>query len=275
MKNLQLVSTGAGVRQRRDPASKDTSHLKAAFNARAGRSDPLHTQLRQSILALLAEGHWSPGDKLPAERNISDELAISLGTVQKTLASLAADGVLVRKHGYGTFVTGDATQSTRLIHFRFVGEDGSSIAPVYAEAIDRKLVRERGVWSQFLTESRSVILITRRINVAHEFDCISDFYVDADEFAPIMKLPMEQLHKIIIREFIASEYNSPTINISQNIASGPLPERVRRLLKLGVASSGMTLNVKSWTHGVKPISFQQIFIPAGVRPLEIPTPRLK
>lgn len=275
MKNLRLISSGSGTRQRRDSTRTDASHLKAAFIARSDRREPLHTQLRQSILEVLANGLWSPGDKLPAERYIADELEVSLGTVQKTLASLSVDGVLVRKHGYGTFVTGDATQSTRLIHFRFVGEDGSSIAPVYAEAIDRKLVRERGVWSQFLTDSRSVILITRRINVAHEFDCISDFYVDAEEYAPIMKLPMEQLHKIIIREFIASEYNSPTINISQNIACGPLPDRARRLLKLGAASAGMTLNVRSWTHGAKPISFQQIFIPAGVRPLEIPTPRLK
>ncbi|HMT21324.1 MAG TPA: hypothetical protein PKE20_08790, partial [Promineifilum sp.] len=170
---------------------------------------------------------------------------------------------------------GDATQSTRLIHFRFAGADGSSIAPVYVEAIDRRIVRERGPWAQFLSASRSVIMISRRVNVAHEFDCISDFYVDADEFALIMKLPMEQLHKTIIREFIASEYNMPTINISQNIACGPLPERVRGLLKLGRGSVGMTLNVRSWTYGEKPISFQQIFIPSGTRPLEIPTPRLK
>lgn len=275
MKNLHSDIQRESPRRRSEPSRKDASRLKVAFGLRAGHGDPIHMQLRQSILSVLADGHWSPGDKLPAERDIADELSISLGTVQKTLASLAADGVLVRKHGHGTFVTGDASQSTRLIHFRFVGEDGSSIAPVYAEAIDRKIVRERGAWSQFLTDSRSVILITRRINVAHEFDCISDFYVDADEFASVMKLPLEQLHKITIREFIASEFNSPTINISQNISCGALPERARGLMKLGRSSIGMTLNVRSWTHGSKPISFQQIFIPAGVRPLEIPTPRLK
>jgi DNA-binding GntR family transcriptional regulator len=275
VKNSQPSIVGPDVRLRREPIARDASRLKVAFDDQIERRDPLHLRLRRSLLAIIAEGHWSPGDKLPAERDIADELSISLGTVQKTLTSLAADGVLVRKHGYGTFVTGDATQSTRLIHFRFVGEDGESIAPVYAEAIDRKIVRERGVWSQFLNNSRSVILITRRINVADEFDCISDFYVDADEFAPIMKLPLEQLHKITIRELIASEYNAPTIKISQNISCGSLPERSRALLKLGRASAGMTLNVRSWTHGAKPISFQQIFIPAGVRPLEIPTPRLK
>ena len=46
-------------------------------------------------------------------------------------------------------------------------------------------------------------------------------------------------------------------------------------LPTDAASVGMTLNVRSWTYGEKPISFQQIFIPSGTRPLEIPTPRLK
>ena len=254
---------------------KEPSRLKRAFETYSSNREPLHLQIRKSILDILAQGYWSPGDKLPAERDIADDLGISLGTVQKTLIALAADGVLVRKHGHGTFVAGDATQSARLIHFRFEGEDGTSIAPVYAEAIERRIVRERGAWSQFLTDSRSVIMITRRVNVADEFDCISDFYIDADDFSPLMDMPLEQLHKIIIREFIASNFNAPTINVTQSIACGTLPERVCTLLKANTSNIGMVLTVRSWTHGDRPIAFQKIFIPAGARPLEIPTPRLR
>jgi len=260
----------AGKGHKREP-----SRLWRAFDACSNKREPLHLRLRKSIFDVLAEGYWSPGDKLPAERDMADDLGISLGTVQKTLLALAADGVLVRKHGHGTFVAGDATQSTRLIHFRFEGEDGTSIAPVYAEAIERRIVRERGAWSQFLTGSRSVIMITRRVSVADEFDCISDFYIDADDFSPLMDLPLEQLHKIIIREFIASNFNAPTINVAQSICCGSLPERICVLLKADKSSIGMTLTVRSWTHGDRPIAFQKIFIPAGARPLEIPTPRLR
>lgn len=276
MKDAQVVGRSvAPTSSSSSEKAKTASPLTRAYERRAGDREPLHLRLRLSILEMLSEGVWSAGDRLPAERDIAQEVGLSLGTVQKTLAALATDGVLVRRHGHGTFVTGDATQSSQLIHFRFTGDDGHSISPVYAEAIERKIVRERGVWSQFLTDSKSTILITRRINVAEEFDCISDYYIDADRFMPVMKMPFEQLHRTIIRYVIARDFNAPTLSISQNIVSGSFPQRIKHLLKRGRASEfGMTLTVRSRTHGDAPISFQQIFIPSDARPLEMPTPRL-
>lgn len=256
------------------PERKMLTPLARAYARRAGDREPLHLRMRLAILDVLAQGGWSAGDKLTAERDIANEVGLSLGTVQKTLAALAADGILVRRHGHGTFVAGDATQSSQLLHFRFEGDDGRSIAPVYAEAIHRKIVRARGAWSKFLTESESVILITRRINVADEFDCISDFYLDAERFKPIMKMPLERLHRTIIRNFIAKDFNAPTLSISQSIVSEPFSGRIKRLLGDGPASkAGMSLEVRSRTHGDMPISFQQIFIPSNARPLEIPNAR--
>ena len=145
------------------------------------------------------------------------------------------------------------TQSSQLLHFRF-GDDGRSIAPVYAEAIDRKIVRARGAWSKFLTESEAAILITRRINVADEFDCISDFYLDAERFKMIMKMPIEKLHRTIIRNFIAKEFNAPTLSISQ-LRRGASDRQL--LSGNGIEVGKVELDR---THEDVPISFQQIFI---------------
>ena len=272
LQSLQKAKEGIASEKRKTVAP---TLLARAYAQRAGDREPLHLRMRLAILDALAQGAWSAGDKLPAERDIASEVGLSLGTVQKTLSALAVDGVLVRRHGHGTFVAGDMTQSSQLLHFRFVGDDGRSIAPVYAEAIDRKIVRARGAWSKFLTESEAAILITRRINVADEFDCISDFYLDAERFKMIMKMPIEKLHRTIIRNFIAKEFNAPTLSISQNIASGPFSERIRQLLSGGPESKvGMRLELRSRTHGDVPISFQQIFIPSNASPLEMPNARV-
>jgi GntR family transcriptional regulator len=271
MRTHQVVAPSAT--EMAEDKSKAASPLVRAYARRAGDREPLHLRLRLAILEMLSEGVWSAGDKLPAERDLANDVGLSLGTVQKTLAALATDGVFVRRHGHGTFVAGDAAQSRQLIHFRFVGDDGHSIAPVYAEAIERKIVKTRGVWSQFLAESQSTILITRRINVADEFDCISDYYIDSERFMPVMKIPFEQLHRTTIRHLIARDFNAPALSISQSIVAGAFPQRIKHLLR--GTELGMTLTVRSCTHNDAPISFQQIFIPANARPLCMPNPRLK
>ena len=274
LSDFKIVGT-EGIFRSANGQTEVSSALVRAYQAGAILRQPLHLRFRSAILTILADGIWSPGDKLPAERDLAEEIGISLGTVQKTLNALAIDGVLVRRHGHGTFVAGDATQASQLAHFRFEGTDGHSIAPVYAEAVDRRIVRERGLWAQFLQDSKAAILITRRINVADEFDCISDFYVDADRFGYIMDMPIEKLHRTVIRHFIAREFDAPTLFATQSVIAGPFSERIRRLLKAGAGSDmGLILQIRSRTHGDAPISFQQIFIPSTARPLALPSPRL-
>ncbi len=44
-----------------------------------------------------------PGEVLPSERNLSEELGVSRPTLRAAMSDLAKDGLLVREHGRGTF----------------------------------------------------------------------------------------------------------------------------------------------------------------------------
>lgn len=251
--------------------------LRVAIGDPEYAEEPRHIRLRTALLDALARGDWSPGDKLPSEGDISDIVGLSLGTVQKVLTRLASEQVLVRRHGHGTFVTGDSSQSSRLMHFRFIGDDDTAVMPVYAEAIDRKVIRGKGPWSEFLRESTEFIRIRRRINVADEFDCVSDFYIDANRFRPLLDTPFEELHRVTIRSLLANRFNAPTFSFSQRVYAARFPMTIAALLaknKRGDNAFGIVLEVSSNSHHRQPVSFQNIFIPANVRRLEIPSPRL-
>ena len=275
MTPIRTSSTGL---RRRQPAPVEGSaaleRLRAAVEDPAHRDAPRHSRLRAALLDALSAGDWSPGDKLPPETEIAKAVGLSLGTVQKALARLASEHVLIRRHGHGTFVSGDASQPSQLLHFRFVADDGSALLPVYAEALDRTVVRAAGPWSEFLTAS-SCIRIRRRINVADEFDCLSEYYIDADKFAAVLELPFRELHRVIIRNLLAQRFNAPAFSFSQRIYATQFPPPIRALLmKPRSRGHGMVLEINSYTHHRTPISFQSIFIPAGVRRLEIPSPHL-
>jgi GntR family transcriptional regulator len=65
---------------------------------------PLHTQARQHLLNLIEEGIYQPGQQLPSESDLAAQLGISRPTLREALFNLEQEGVIVRKHGVGTFV---------------------------------------------------------------------------------------------------------------------------------------------------------------------------
>ncbi len=65
---------------------------------------PLHLQARQHLLNLVEEGTYRPGQQLPSEANLAAQLGISRPTLREALFNLEQEGIIVRKHGVGTFV---------------------------------------------------------------------------------------------------------------------------------------------------------------------------
>src|SRR5690606_33445227 len=65
---------------------------------------PLYLQLRRSIEAAINSGVIGPGDALPSERDIAMKAEVSRVTVRKAVQDLVRGGVLVQRHGSGTFV---------------------------------------------------------------------------------------------------------------------------------------------------------------------------
>lgn len=58
--------------------------------------------VRRELLAML-EG-LEPGDALPSERRLVDELGVSRPTLRQAVDGLVAEGLLERRHGSGTYV---------------------------------------------------------------------------------------------------------------------------------------------------------------------------
>ena len=65
---------------------------------------PLYLRLRRSIEDAVKSGVINPGDALPSERDIAATADVSRVTVRKAVQHLVADGILIQRHGSGTFV---------------------------------------------------------------------------------------------------------------------------------------------------------------------------
>jgi GntR family transcriptional regulator len=65
---------------------------------------PLYLQIKALLEASLDQGEWRPGQAIPAETDLATRFGVSQGTVRRAIAALAADNLVVRRQGKGTFV---------------------------------------------------------------------------------------------------------------------------------------------------------------------------
>ena len=86
-------------------------------------AQPLYAQVRLTLVDRLISGQWKPGQVLPSEFAIADELGVSQGTVRKALDDMTASGLLIRRQGRGTFVAEAEDQSILFRFYRLTKDD--------------------------------------------------------------------------------------------------------------------------------------------------------
>ena len=120
------------------------SHPLSAAAAEPGSADaspafsPLYQQIKTLITRGLQDGDWKPGEAIPSEMELAQRYRVSQGTVRKAIDELAAENLLVRRQGKGTFV---ATHSEEQIQYRFLrlkADDGNE-----PKRMDRRILECR------------------------------------------------------------------------------------------------------------------------------------
>lgn len=104
---------------------------------------PLYQQIKGLILQSLLNSEWRPGESIPSEIDLAARYRVSQGTVRKAIDELAAENLLVRRQGKGTYV---ATHAERQEQYRFLklmpdSDDSRVGSPAQRSIIDCKRTR--------------------------------------------------------------------------------------------------------------------------------------
>jgi GntR family transcriptional regulator len=118
-----------------------TNGLTATYAAPA--FSPLYQQIKGLILKSLQGGEWKPGEAIPSEMDLAVRYRVSQGTVRKAIDELAADNLLVRRQGKGTFVDTHAEKHAQYRFLKLVPDSGdqSSEGPADRQITECKRVR--------------------------------------------------------------------------------------------------------------------------------------
>jgi DNA-binding LacI/PurR family transcriptional regulator len=101
----------------------------SAVNARQG--EPLYTSVKQALLRAIERGDFTPQDRLPSTKELSEQMSVSLVTAHRALRELVTAGVLERKQGRGTFVVDRAGQAERRYRISLLLHREASLADFF------------------------------------------------------------------------------------------------------------------------------------------------
>ena len=90
---------------------------------------PLYRQVKDVLVKRIAEGVWAAGGALPSEPDIAADLGVSHGTVRKALDELAAENLVVRRQGKGTFVARHDEARILFQFFKLIPDTGERRFP--------------------------------------------------------------------------------------------------------------------------------------------------
>jgi GntR family transcriptional regulator len=88
---------------------------------------PLYRQIKALITKSLISGEWAPGSAIPSEIELAVRYGVSQGTVRKAIDELAAENIVVRRQGKGTYVSTHTEDTVKLRFLRLVAMDGSKV----------------------------------------------------------------------------------------------------------------------------------------------------
>lgn len=92
------------------------------------------TRLYEEIVAQLAElirqGRMQPGDRLPSERELAEQLGVSRPSVREAIRAMEHRGLVVSRPGSGTYIAGGSAEGL-LIAFAALAEEESALQDIF------------------------------------------------------------------------------------------------------------------------------------------------
>ena len=229
---------------------------------------PRYLRLRNALAASIAEGAWKAGERIPAEDRFVKATGLSLGTVQKALRALADDGLVVRRHGSGTFVSeGETPMNAPFYHCRFLDEDGR-LLPIFSKFVSRRPVAGEGPWRRVLPAGE-ILCIERTFSINREFLIYTHLYFDAQRLPALARASAAKLDGANVKALIASEHHVSLARFAETMSVKVFPDALCEALGVKRRTAGAVLEIVAYDRAGEAVYLQDLFVPPSPRRLFI------
>ena len=218
---------------------------------------PLYLQIKGLITQSLQAGEWKPGEMIGSEIDLAARYKVSQGTVRKAIDELAAEHLLVRRQGKGTFVATHIETRTQFRFLRLTPDEGE---PHYPESvvIECRRVRAPAEIARLLElkPGDSAVLIRRVLAHDGEPFVLDEIWLPAALFRG---LTTERLtaSRVPLYSLFESEFGTKIIRADEKIRAVPARVGACKVLKVAPGAPLLSVDRVTFTYGDKPVEVRR------------------
>lgn len=153
---------------------------------------PMYAQLFDVITRKISEGELKEGDRLPFERELCQQYAISRTTVRQAMSELENEGYIKKIHGKGMFVLGKAVKQSLMTIYSFHDEMKRLNKDPGSTLLHFDLILPPSRIAQKLNTEEPVFHIVRLRSADHEPILYEETYLVGHYFPGLKQQDIEQ-----------------------------------------------------------------------------------
>jgi GntR family transcriptional regulator len=239
-------------------APRATSATHPPFKAIAPEAAgmPLYRVVKRSLLQAIEAGACPPGDALPSETELAGAMGVSIGTLRRAVDELAAEHILVRRQGRGTFVATHNADRFLFQFFHVERSDGLRVAPaVDLVSIERQRADEEAAQALGLRAGDPVILIENRLRLQGDAVIYDRLTLPSVLFKGLTEKRLRERQGTIY-QFYQLEFGITVVRALERARAIAADRNTARVLGLAPGVPVMQIRRTALTFGDRPVEYR-------------------
>lgn len=221
---------------------------------------PIYKEIKQALMRRLAHGDWKPGEAIPSETRLKEEFGVAIGTIRKAVDELAAQNILVRQQGRGTFV---AMHNRERLLFHFFHVERQDGYKEYPEVRLLDFVRDRA--SRAVADKLGLyegdrVLRFRNTLALEGVKVMVDDITLPERLFPRLTEKMLRDRPSTLYNLYQDEYNISVLRTTQRLAAGIVPREVAKALELPAGLPVLVIHRIACAYHDKPVEFRVSYV---------------
>ncbi|MEP7182076.1 MAG: GntR family transcriptional regulator [Betaproteobacteria bacterium] len=219
---------------------------------------PLYLQIKVLLEKSLEAGEWNPGEAIPSETLLASRYGVSQGTVRKAIDALAADNLVVRRQGKGTYVATHTEEKASLFRFlRIRRNDGRDETPA-SRLLDVRRGKATADVARLLDlkPGDPVFMLRRVLEFAGAPVILDDIVLPATPFKGLTRARAEA-YRGSMYSFFETEFGVRMLKAQEKLKAIAADAASARILAVAPGAPLLAVERVTYTYGERPVEWRR------------------
>ncbi len=235
----------------------ETTATSTMSSAGSPTFSPLYRQIKSLMLQALDSGEWRPGEAIPSETELAVRFGVSQGTVRKAIDEMAAENLLLRRQGKGTFV---ASHDDPRAFFRFLRLEANSgeVQPTRSVPLEcwRAKAGPEAARVLGIQLADPIIVVRRLLEFGAKPVVVDEIYLPGDAF-PGLTLELLQEWQGSLYSLFESHFGVRMVRAEERLRAVAADRSSAELLRVAEGSPLLSVERVSFSYGDRPMEWRR------------------